>query len=1217
MLKIAKNWKIGLIVILMMLLISVSNIYADFCDNEEVIFQQEQMIDETDEKITENNDFDTSTEIEELQQTDAAVQNEKNDGENFICEENSQIANGEASSDMENEEKEAFEDEAESRNEYLREKRSVIYVRDALQDEATIQSNAEEYLREHDGSDYKKAVHSLEEAYELLDTSDGSGNIIICGRLCLQTTSQIPACHGMVYWSSLWGDMDYRKNEENPAYLYLYGKSDSYISLESNLTLQNMDICYEKTNMTGIDANGYRLCIGTDIGTEVREEQIADVRISPAVDGKMGSAEPENFYVIGAGFCSSEVDDIHIALYNTEIGGLIILYGNVTVGSEMQSVDVEVIVRDTNIIQKEYSISRDLDGNLCSSQIYGRLTVSEELYSRNLEFVEVSGGTFTEITDSAIRNYINKTESAKQLSCQKFRNFVMAEKKTILLMDGRDDRSCGFLMNDGNILSDTFHSSDNTEIVILGGFTGSSQLWNPDISVQNPDNSLRVQLGDKDRGSFVSLQNYSQETSVFKKDRYIRKSVCIDIYPGTRLGDGQDGVVYMDNTGSKEGKGRVCTTEEGYPVLAFHSGSSEQEEIYYLKKLTNFSIEADGCRVINEDERSTVSSIALKNGGSYEETFNKTGILSLKRFQIDADRTGGGNLYFSGDENHFYGISGILAEGDCTIENGSLSLSGSNSFGSVTGIGNAAFYGTPGTTITTNKASAEETFLLCCSQYENTISDGMPAEQMDFLIRVVVKEENAEETLFTAGAAEDERNIMLRVMRDGGETIWTMETEQEKQVSLIQEAHIAPGRLYAGVTSDIPVNITRNSAFTVQFHTKYIPDDINMEGAKQFAKKLILKSLDEKDSFYLPKGTTIVFLEQRKNAMPAYWYYYCTKTESEIELNRFKRMNTAQEENAETFWGMREDTGKFSVTEDMIFVFDFAKVKKTDWPEDVQKLQGKVMLQYTDGTESCKPLIFEIASYNNGIQKFEIINLTSPAVYRQRECIKFELNIVPEESIQNTKYHEREYAVLLCIRKKADLSETPFPEGTRFILDGVHMKPGLDGRSVIVPVRTEGRHIVEIESFLHGFEKGDYELTARLCTTSETGYFNGESVNMDTDIRALSSFTITDAAEYSLKVQPKSNPDTADQIVKKGETLLLAVSTDGALADEKIGVQLYCYHNGNYIKKEVDSVLTEVPIHAQKMYMWKPRVALNAAAGTYRLEFVYHNRTEYWDFIVI
>ena len=180
--KKAKNWKIGLIAVLMMLPISVSNIHADFCDNEEVIFQQEQMIDETDEKITENNDFDTSSEIEELQQTDAAVQNEKNDGENFICEENSQIANGEASSDMENEEKKVFEDEAESRNEYLREKRSVIYVRDALQDEATIQSNAEEYLREHDGSDYRKAVHSVEEAYELLDMSGGSGNIIICGR---------------------------------------------------------------------------------------------------------------------------------------------------------------------------------------------------------------------------------------------------------------------------------------------------------------------------------------------------------------------------------------------------------------------------------------------------------------------------------------------------------------------------------------------------------------------------------------------------------------------------------------------------------------------------------------------------------------------------------------------------------------------------------------------------------------------------------------------------------------------------------------------------------------------------------------------------------------------------------------------------------------------------------------------------------------------------
>lgn len=658
-----------------------------------------------------------------------------------------------------------------------REKRSVIYVRDALENEDTLESNADEYLKVHDGSSYEKAVHDMDEAYRLLDTSSGNAVVVICGKLSMKNSYIVPECEGTVLWTSLYDNEDYREQSDNPAYVYLSGKASAYVGLMSNLTIQNLNLCYESTSFVGLDANGHELRIGTDIGTDVVSVQTEDVKITPAVNEKMGTGKPTSFYIVGAGIYSKNVENIHVELYNTTVGGIITMYGGgVTVGSEMNPADVEIKVRDTDIVQKKYYIGADENGSIYDNTVYGNVTMSEELYSRNLDFREITNGKQTDVTDSATRNYINKTNVRKGLSWDTFYLFVNAAKKTTILVDGKDDRTKGFSTTYMMPLSGTLCNSEFTEIILLGGINIDKQYWNWEDNIQNENNSLRLQLGNAERGSYATLNEFLSDNSD-RTSKRVRKSIRVDIYPGTMIGNSQANVVKADNyTTDNRYKWPVCTLDEGYPMLVFHSSTADPDAEYHLTQLRDFSVEADGCSVVNDDAESVVSSISLKNGGTYEESFNTSNEITLKKTKLaDTDRiVGGGNLYISGEESHFVGISGFSTEGNCTIENASLDIDGENRFASLTGIGNASFNAEPGTTIIADTVSADDTILVNCS------SDEAPtAENGELSINVTVNQADVAETLFSAGTTASGAQISpLKVKKDSNTITWTMGPEE-------------------------------------------------------------------------------------------------------------------------------------------------------------------------------------------------------------------------------------------------------------------------------------------------------------------------------------------------------------------------------------------------------------------------------------------------------
>ena len=113
--------------------------------------------------------------------------------------------------------------------------------------------------------------------------------------------------------------------------------------------------------------------------------------------------------------------------------------------------------------------------------------------------------------------------------------------------------------------------------------------------------------------------------------------------------------------------------------------------------------------------------------------------------------------------------------------------------------------------------------------------------------------------------------------------------------------------------------------------------------------------------------------------------------------------------------------------------------------------------------------------------------------------------------------------------------------------------------------------------------------------------------------------TVNDmASEYALKVEECSEK-RKKHLIKQGETVSLSVTALGGSGEEEVKVQVYRYHKDTnlYKKIKMHEILEKIPrLYCGNCQGWTPTVSTQAQAGTYRLEFTYHNKIEYWDFIV-
>ena len=167
---------------------------------------------------------------------------------------------------------------------------------------------------------------------------------------------------------------------------------------------------------------------------------------------------------------------------------------------------------------------------------------------------------------------------------------------------------------------------------------------------------------------------------------------------------------------------------------------------------------------------------------------------------------------------------------------------------------------------------------------------------------------------------------------------------------------------------------------------------------------------------------------------------------------------------------------------------------------------------------------------------------------------------------------------------------------------------------------------------MDGFDADQYQLTAKLYSTSADGYYNSLPINHTAD-QNTAEFTVVADPAYALSVKETSdtNSDTSgrkrvkNHLVTQGDSLnfIVTAKKENAAAGDSdstsVEVQLYQYEKTgkSYKKADLDQVLVfGVAPGAGTDQEWSPTISANAEAGTYRLEFRYHDKVEYWDFLV-
>ncbi|XCP85921.1 hypothetical protein ABXS75_03715 [Roseburia hominis] len=523
-----------------------------------------------------------------------------------------------------------------------------------------------------------------------------------------------------------------------------------------------------------------------------------------------------------------------------------------------------------------------------------------------------------------------------------------------------------------------------------------------------------------------------------------------------------------------------------------------------------------------------------------------------------------------------------------------------------------------------------------------------------------------------------------------------------------QDVFVSAGRIYAGVPTKATPCITGDSAFTVQYITKFMPSAFNTatdtmteclttaveeiylldnetgvgftvkvnddgtvnlihatEGAKtdyeikqtgggyevtytkgKYApteegqtsiNPLTESVMQHSNGITLPAGTMITMIAQIDNYTPTYWYYYCIGNETEIDLAKFKKMNSLGKE-GETYnfvaasGGNISNTASQRVTENLSFIFDFSK---TDQSQETaagmqDELTGQLRLLHTyksgsddvdimDGVNVISksgsspvytrsyPVVsngFDVMG-GTGNQSLTVNGITG-SYAKDTFDVTFTIN-ADNNAGENTRYGEREYSVLLE-REKGE----PFPAGTTFTYDNQLLTPGEENRSVCIPVKSTGTHTVTMRTEMVGFREGEVKLKATLYSSQDAYYHN----ELDTTRIDDRTFTVKPNPSIALSVTQQTH------LYSPGESMELTVEAKGPENNpEKVSVRLFRYNRSgkNYEAKSLEDVL---PYASESLSpgtgprSWTAEIFEKAAPGTYRLEFQYHDKIEYWDFIV-
>lgn len=423
-----------------------------------------------------------------------------------------------------------------------------------------------------------------------------------------------------------------------------------------------------------------------------------------------------------------------------------------------------------------------------------------------------------------------------------------------------------------------------------------------------------------------------------------------------------------------------------------------------------------------------------------------------------------------------------------------------------------------------------------------------------------------------------------------------------------------------------------------------------LETPQNEKKKIELQS-EVSGEFTLPPGTMITLIARIQDYAPSYWYYYCTEEKGEISLSDFRQMNAASERSTYSLSaasGNQVDVqAEESVKEDLHFIIDFGNIAGETADGQVKEACAKLgHIATVNGVKNVEimypsyPKVSDtciISGNDTDSPSIDVRMTDADRVYSGGDTYELQIEIAEKSELEDTRCREREYAVKLeqlevdengnpKTDAEGNVITRPFPEGMTVMYGEQQLTANEDHRVFIVPVKEAGIHNVTLSPGISAFcggKDGQVILRASLYAARDASYYNDVDLRKSEDV----SFFVQAESEYTLGVGAAhvTGEENQRHLFEKGETFSLGVCAfeEGMPRNEdEVSVAVYQFDkkNQSYTCIDWQDVFVNEDSNLVKLSdgagVWEVSVSEEAVSGVYRLEFSYHDKTEYVDFIV-
>lgn len=438
-------------------------------------------------------------------------------------------------------------------------------------------------------------------------------------------------------------------------------------------------------------------------------------------------------------------------------------------------------------------------------------------------------------------------------------------------------------------------------------------------------------------------------------------------------------------------------------------------------------------------------------------------------------------------------------------------------------------------------------------------------------------------------------------------------------------------RNYGGLSMQMPINITKESSFTVEYKTRYIPRTFIQTAALDMAW-----AINTDNAF--PAGTKLSLVDLTGET-PTYYYYLCNEARTTVDLEEFMQMGTEtaiKDMSVKPAFISNYDEQISSITtERLLVIVDFGSVTNWTWSQD-NTYSGEITLSHTyNGTDI---MYYTDPETSNGIKPSEVaysvheneigVDLGSFDIefeadsYPDKGVAQFDVTIAENDVWIDTRYYENEFALKLELVDENG-NVRPLPTGITFEANGETFYPSNTNNYANVAIPTYGTYTVSVDTSAYGIKDslatGDntVRFKATLYAAPEARYHDFITVNtVDKD-----EYTIGGEVKHSLYVKTDNTKPT-NLVLSGGESFSFDLNTlKTGDSESMVNVECYSKTDAGYTQRVTLSNIFDGSAETLQptngiVKTYTGTITADAPLGMYRLVFTYADRTEYIYIII-